>query len=419
MNKLMTNRICALFLIISLLLSFNVSALELDAKGAYSVNCKTGEVYFEKNADELMTPASLTKIMTLYIVFEKMEAGEFDEETWIPISNHAARISTGTDATNIPLTEGYALQVKTLIDAMTIVSACACCTVIAEYISGSEDAFALLMTEKAKDLGLDAVFYDASGLSDDNLISPRSVGELVRLFITKYPRILDYTSKSSAVINGKRYDATNRLLPLKKTDYYYPGADGFKTGTTTKAGKCLAATAEKDGERVVTVAMKTRSNDLRYIDSTKLLNDAFHKLFYFGKNLFSTDIRAFINGEEIPCCYRMVGEGELCITAEHLNRYGFDTHFDAETHTLYISENKEKETSPIECEKLEVGLTEHKVYDYPELKAVLLKGDEELQLKTAISLGGQCAISIDELGRNFQKEWNGEERTVSISTKGE
>lgn len=413
---MMKKRILLLVLIFVLLFTSSANALDLNARGACSMNFETGEVYYEKNADVLMTPASLTKIMTLYIVFEKMAQGEFTEETLIPISNHAAHLSRGGDATNIPLTAGCYLPMYSLIDAMTIVSACACCTVVAEYISGSEEAFTQLMNETAAKMGIEAYFYDASGLSDDNLISPIGVAQLVRSFITKYPRILEYTSKPSAIINGKKYDATNRLLPLKKTDYYYSGADGFKTGTTTRAGKCLAATASRQDSRVICVAMKTDSNYYRYTDSKKLLDDAFYHTLYLEKNMFSTDIRAYINGQEIPCSYKMFGENELCITAEQLNLYGFDTVYDAQTHTLYISENPQKEIFPLSCEKGE-GEIAHKIYKHPGLRAVLIKNGTENELKTAVSLGGQCAISFDELGTYYTKLWNDETRCAEIFTK--
>lgn len=414
---MMKKRILALALIFVMLFAVSANALELNAKGACSINCETGEIYYEKNADVLMTPASLTKIMTLYIVFEKMAAGEFTEETLIPISSHAASISRGGDATNIPLTAGYSLPMRSLIDAMTIVSACACCTVVAEYISGSEEAFAQLMTQTAAQMGIEAYFYDASGLSDDNLISPKGVAQLVRTFIEKYPRILEYTSKTAVVINGKKYDATNRLLPIKKTEYYYGGADGFKTGTTTKAGKCLAATALRDGSRVISVAMKTDSNYYRYTDSIKLLDDAFYHALYLEKNMFDTDIRAFINGMEIPCSYKMFGTQELCITAEQLNFYGFNTAYDAQTHTLYISENPQKELAPIECVKGASGTPLHTIYEHPDLKAVLIKDGAEHTLKTVVSLGGQCAISFDELGAYYTKLWNNDTRQAEIFTK--
>lgn len=411
---MLKKRILAFTLIFVLVFSAAASALELNSQGAISMNCKTGEIYFEKNADSLMTPASLTKIMTLYILFEKMSEGAFSLDTLIPVSENAAMLSRRGDATNIPLTAGESITVRELIEAIEVVSACACSTVIAEYISGSEEEFSCLMNEKAEKMGIDAHFYDASGLSDDNLISPKGIAEIIRAFIEKYPEILTYTSKTSVVIKGKKYDATNRLLPIKNTEYYYPGADGFKTGTTTRAGKCLAATSLRDGKRVITVAMKADSNYYRYTDSIKLLDDAFHNALYFGGNMFSTDIKAYINGMQIPCCYKMFEGQELCIIAEQLNYYGFDTHYDAETHFLYIAENEKKEISPVLCEKEEAGEVKYQVYEHPELKAFLVKSGEVIPLNTAVSIGGQCVISFDELGSYYEKNWDSDLRVASI-----
>lgn len=407
-------QITALALIFIFFVNTAAAALELNSQGAISMNYETGEIYFEKNSDTLMTPASLTKIMTLYIVFEKMSQGEFELQTMIPISENAARLSKAGDATNIPLTAGSSIKVSELIEAIVVVSACACSTVVAEYISGSEEEFASLMNETAAKMGIEAYFYDASGLSDDNLISPKGIARLVRTFVEKHPEILEYTSKTEVVINGKKYDATNNLLPIKNTKFYYQGADGFKTGTTSRAGKCLAATALREGERIITVAMKAESNYYRYTDSVKLLDDAFHRAFYLGGNMFSTDIEAYINGHKIPCCYKMFGVQELCIIAEQLNFYGFDTHYDSETHSLYITENKNKELSPILCENEESGNIKYKIYDHPELKAFLVKGGEVIPLKTAVSIGGQCVISFDELGSHYVKNWDSELRIAKI-----
>ena len=106
----------------------------------------------------------------------------------------------------------------------------------------------------------------------------------------------------------------------------------------------------------------------------------------------------------------------MCITAENLRYYGFDTHYDSETSTLYISRNSKKKTSPLSCEKSSSQIA-HKVYPHPDLKVVLKKDGVRHTLKTAVSLGGQCAISIDELGRYFKKSWDDETRCIEITTK--
>ena len=314
------------------------------------------------------------------------------------------------------MTADKPLPLGTMIDAITIVSACTCSSLVAEYISGSEAEFAKLMNETAARMGINAYFEDASGLSDNNLITPRGVAQLVHKFITKYPDILKYTSKASAEIDGKLYYSTNWFLPIKDTKFYYEGVDGFKTGTTNKAGKCIAATAKKGSERVITVVMKSPTYNSRYTDSTALLDDAFYKANYIAGNMFTTDIRAYVNGNEIPCYYKKRGVNEVCITAEELRFYGFDTWYDETTSTLYIAENSEKEKSPLICEKTEAEVV-HKIYEHPDLKAVLLKDGEMFALKTAVSLGGQCAISIDELGLYYTKTWDNDTRKVEIITK--
>ena len=237
--KRLKNRVLALVLVFVLLFAVSASAFKIEAQGAISMNFDTGEIYYEKNADMMMTPASMTKIMTLYIIFEKMASGELDENTLIPVSAQAAKASRSGDATNIPLTADKPLPLGTMIDAITIVSACTCSSLVAEYISGSEAEFAKLMNETAARMGINAYFEDASGLSDNNLITPRGVAQLVHKFITKYPDILNYTSKASAEIDGKLYYSTNWFLPIKDTKFYYEGVDGFKTGTTNKEASVL------------------------------------------------------------------------------------------------------------------------------------------------------------------------------------
>ena len=411
----MMKRAFILFLIITLAASPCAQAFNISAVGACSMDFESGEFLYEKNSDMSLTPASLTKIMTLYIVFEKMAEGVLSKDTPIIISENAARLSRDKEATNIILNQGEAIKLDTLIDAMVIVSACASCTAVAEHISGSEENFALLMNETASKLGISAYFTDASGLSDYNLITPKSIAILVREFITKYPDILNYTKKSKVWIKGKEYKNTNQFLDIESKNYY-SGVDGFKTGTTSRAGKCLISTAQKDGERIISVLMKAGSNAARYSDSRALLDSAFESVRYFNWNLFSTDIRAYIDGVEIPCCYSLGREKTLCITAENLNFYGFDTYYDAESSTLYIYENNLKEISPVSCEKEVVpSVPIYKIYEQPSLKVVLVKDTAQYMLKTVFSLNGQCCISFDEFGKFFSYSWDGEKRTAMLN----
>ena len=407
-------RAVALILVFTIALPVITYAVDLSADGAMVMDAQSGEVYFEKNADMLMTPASLTKIMTLFVVFEEIGKGTLSEETMIPISNNAAGLSVQSGVTNVPLKAGSSLKLRTLIDAMVIVSACASCTAVAEYISGTEANFADMMNTVAAQYDLNAYFEDASGLSNKNLITPESLARLTKLFIEKYPVILNYTSKTSEYINGKKYNSTNKLLKLEANNYFYPGADGFKTGTTNKAGKCLVSTAQRDATRLISVAMHSESDYYRYADSQKLLDEGFARAAGAGSNIFATDMRVFIDDSEIPCCITGGRTPKLGIIAEELNHYGFDVTCDSSAKTIYIKVNTEKATVPVAPEKITPGLPLYKIQTETDYKAVLISGGEEYPLSTVISLGEQHVISPDELGICFEKHWDDKNRILYI-----
>jgi len=413
---MLKKKICALLLIFTLCLSISANALELESGAVMCINSETGEIYYDKNAYADMTPASLTKIMTLFVLFEKMAEGELTEDTLIPVSENAATLSRQKGVTNVPLTAGSYVSVRTLIDSMVIVSSCAACTVVAEYFSGSETAFAELMTKRAEELGIRACFYDASGLSNDNTITAIGLVTLVKIFITNYPEILEYTSKTSVTIDGKTYKSTNLLLEASNSKFSYPGVDGFKTGTTNKAGKCLVSTRLDGDTRIICAVLKAPTNELRYIDSIKLLDDASAKLNHVEKNLFSTDIRAYINGHEIPCSYKHFGTTGVMVLINDLHLYGFDIEYDYATNSLYIRENTEKEILPIQREKAQVPGIEYRLLDTN--TKVFLEKDSVLTELTNIVLTKQnFAIGLDELGSFYEKSWDGETRSLYVNSR--
>ena len=410
---MLKKRIGCFFLIFILCFSVSANAVSVNSKGALCINADTGEVYFEKNADTLMTPASLTKAMTLYIIFEKMAAGELTEDTPIPISANAAKLSRSGDASNIPLTSGSYVPARSLIEAIVTASACACCTVFAEYFSGNETAFAALMTQKAQDMGITAYFYDASGLSDKNLISPRGLATLVRTFINTYPEILTYTSKPSITFNGKKYNSTNLLLATANTQYSYPGVDGFKTGSTSKAGKCLVSTATRGSSRIVCVVMKASSNHYRYTDSRTLLDDAIYRIDYFENHLFSTDIRAYIDDKEIPCIYKYFGASGVMVLTEDLDFYGFNITFDETANALYITENPDKEAVSVESTKAPTWEIERKILGNT-AKVYFVKDDVSTELTNVVYTDRGFAVGFGELSSFFEKTWDNNTRSAYL-----
>lgn len=411
----MIKKLFILFLTVTLLFSVNVSAY-ISSPAACTMDFESGELLYEKNSDTPMHAASLTKIMTLYIVFEKIMQGDLSFDTAVTISKKAAVLSKTSGISNVPFENQEKVSIETLIDSMVIVSACAACVAVAEHISGSEEKFTELMNTKAKELGLNAHFADSSGLCDDNTITPESVAALVKMFIEKYPQILEITKKAQFYFKGNLYKSSNLFLDTSGK-HYLEGVDGFKTGTTRLAGKCLVATATNDSSRIISVLMKAQSDDLRYFESEKLIKAAFDNISYFNSHMFSTDIKTYVDANEIPCCYFLGRKKALCITAENLNMYGFDTYYDSENTTLYIWENNEKIISPITIKRETASVPVHKIYPQSSLKAVLVQNGTNMPLETVFSLNGQCCISVDEFGAYFDYMWDEQTRSAYIVTE--
>lgn len=409
----MKKRFISLLLVVSILFSCGVQALSYSADGVCVLELESGDVYAEKNADTARVPASLTKIMTLYILFEMLESGEITKDTLVTASLNAQNQSRVSDASNIPLVEGHTYSIDDMIKAMLLPSACAVCTMFAEFVSGSEEEFALLMNKKSTELGLAIYFTDASGLSDYNRATPRSIAQLVRLFIQKYPDILNYTSLKEATLNGKVYKNTNLLLSEKK---FYEGADGFKTGTTTLAGKCLAATAERNDTRIISVTMGSSSNNTRYSDAKEGLDTGFAQAEYLNTNIFSTDIRTYINESEIPCYYFLGKNKSLLLRAEDLQHYGFDLIYDPVENAVYLTYNAQKEVTPIIKEaEIVSGNPVYQMYTLSTPKVKVKTEEGYIELKTVYSTNGYCFIDVDELAKNFDYLWNNDNRSANIS----
>lgn len=397
-----------------LLASFPAAALDVTSYGACVMDCESGEILFSKDGQTARVPASMTKIMTLYLLFERLAAGDITKSSAVGISAKAAAQSYERGASNIPLRQGDFYSIEEMIDALVVPSACAAGVAVAEFLCGSEEAFVRRMNEKGSEMGLTAYFADTSGLSDSNRISPESVAVLVRNFILNYPDILNYTKKTGVYIRGKYYKATNLLL---KTDdkHYFPEADGFKTGTTSIAGKCIAATAVRGGTRIITVTMHSSTNDSRYTDTKKMLESGFEQMTTRTSNVFSTDIRAFVNGTEIPCCYYLGRQQSLLIIAENLRSYGFDVNYTAEDNTLRLEYCGGAAAGVQLPERKTPGTALYPIYQNSGLRVAVIKNGVTTYLKTVYSLNGQCCISPDELGALYERSWSDETRQLSIT----
>lgn len=267
----------------------------LSAKSAILMEISTGKVLMELNPDEKLSPASITKVMTILLVFEALEDGKIALEDKVTASQNAS--SKG--GSQIWLKEGEVMTVHELLKATVIASANDACTALGEYVAGDEIAFVSMMNEKAKDLGMtNTCFENCSGL-DDTVTNHYSTARDVAIMsceLMKYERIKEYTTIwMDTLRNGEtQLVNTNRLIR------YYDGATGLKTGTTSKAGYCVSATAERDGMELVAVVLGSDNSTERFEDAKKMLSWGFANYTVYQPeidNSLITDV-SVLYGEE-------------------------------------------------------------------------------------------------------------------------
>lgn len=233
---------------------------------AFVVDAGSGAVLHRENADTPNYPASLTKMMTLYLVFESLDHGVVSLDTKLPVSRHAA----SRPPSKIGLRAGEKIALGDAVRLMAVKSANDVATTIAEYFSGSESAFAQLMTSRARALGMrNTTFRNASGLPDRRQrTTARDVATLALAIYERFPHYTHFFATRSATWRGKRYRNTNRLLGV------YPGMNGIKTGYISASGFNLAASVERDGFHIVAVVMGGETSKRRNARMRTLLDSA-------------------------------------------------------------------------------------------------------------------------------------------------
>jgi len=243
----------------------------VSGQGLFVMDFETGLELYSYNADLAYVPASMTKLMSMYLTYEAIANGEITKDTVVPISSRVYSLSRNYGYQNtVPLYYNQTYTVDELMNLILVYSASASVVAMAELISGTEANFVARMNAKAAEWGLNAKFNGCSGV-EDNYISPRSVAVLARNLMMDYPEVLNITSQSSVYFHGRYYNSTNHLLNSQP----YWGADGLKTGTTTNSGACFVGTARRDGVRIITVTMHSSSGNERFNDTIKLLDYGF------------------------------------------------------------------------------------------------------------------------------------------------
>lgn len=260
----------------------NTTDLMLTCKGAILMEATTGKVIYENNADEVLSPASITKIMTLILIFDALESGKINYDDMVTTSDHAKSMG----GSQVFLETGEQQTVETLIKCIVVASGNDASVCMAEYIGGSESEFVRMMNERAQGLGMtNTVFLDCCGLNDtmEHHTSARDVAIMSRELITKYPQIQNYTKiwmeNITHVTNKGSSEFT--LANTNKLLKQYQWTTGLKTGSTSLAKYCLSATACKDGVNLIAVIMGAPDYKARFSEAITLLNYGFSAVQIF------------------------------------------------------------------------------------------------------------------------------------------
>lgn len=251
--------------------------VNVSAPSVVLMEASTGQVIYEKDSHTALHPASITKIMTLILIFDALEKGTISLEDTVTVSDYAASMG----GSQVFLEPGETQTVDTMLKCISIASANDACVAMAEYICGSEQEFVNQMNQRAKELGMkDTTFVNCCGLdADGHMTSAYDVALMSRELITKYPQIHNYCTVWMDTIThvtakgSSEFGLTNTNKLIKQYEY----ATGLKTGSTSLAKYCLSATAKRDDMELIAVVMAAPDYKVRFQDAVSLLNYGFGK----------------------------------------------------------------------------------------------------------------------------------------------
>ena len=299
-------RLLLAIIVIGLLIvtiNYFTSAPTIQSQSAILMDASSGKILYEKDASTSYPVASMSKLMTEYIVLDQIENGSIQWDDEVMISEVANNVIPG--AITLPIDSGDTLSVRDLFSAMILSSANNAAIALAEYISGTEEAFTVLMNKKARDIGLSekTTFVNATGLpnremnNQENKMSATDVATLAFYLLKDHPKILETTSQQHYHVTNIGIDlySTNKMLAIQNSKTYYESVDGLKTGYTTAAGYCFVGTALKNDKRLISVIIDAEDEEERFIETKKLLS------FGFGESSIFTlkeIAKIFINKEK-------------------------------------------------------------------------------------------------------------------------
>lgn len=240
----------------------------INAESVILMEQSTGKVLYEKNADEKLPPASITKIMTMILICEAIDSGSLKMSDVVTTSEHASSMG----GSQIWLKPNETMTVEELLKAVAIGSANDASVALAEKIAGSEESFVGMMNDKAKELNMkNTTFKNACGLDDDGHISTARDVAIISRELLKHNVIRRFTSTWMDSLRG----GDTQLVNTNKLVRFYMGATGLKTGTTSKAGSCLSASAKRNNMELIAVVMKAADSKERFAGAKKLLDYGF------------------------------------------------------------------------------------------------------------------------------------------------
>ncbi len=273
---------------------FTPSAPNLNATGYILMDASSGKILAQKDADKRMPPASLTKLMSMYIISSALKNGQIHLEDKVRISAKAWK----TEGSRMFVKVNDEVPVKELLQGVIVASGNDAAVALAEHVAGTEENFTNILNQQAKLLGMNnSHFMDSTGLPNkDHYSTAHDLALLTQAYIKNFPEDYSYYSEKWFTYNGIRQPNRNRLL------WRFQYADGLKTGHTNEAGYCLVGSAKKDGMRLISVVLGERSDQGRTEDSIRLLTYGFrffetHKLYDAAKPLAQARVLAGVNTE--------------------------------------------------------------------------------------------------------------------------
>lgn len=323
-------------LLISMLVSTPKTSAETDlglsVGAAILIDADSGKILYEQNADTPLGIASMSKMMTEYLLLDAIKEGTVSWDQEYHVNEYTYKLSQNRELSNVPLRADGTYTIRELYEAMGIYSANAATVAIAETIAGTEAEFVKLMNKKAEEIGLEGYkFVNSTGLNnsdlmgmhpagtgpeDENVMPARSVAKLAYHLLKEYPEVLETASIPQKTFRKGTDDAIemkNWNFMLPGLIYQYEGVDGLKTGTTELAGYCFTGTAEKNGTRLIAVVMN--AVDSKGVGSYKARFDATKKLFDYGFGQFTKQ-------EILPAGYAFEGNETINVTKGKENKVG-------------------------------------------------------------------------------------------------